>query len=177
MTSVLDLVREDLQGFSGYRSARSDKLEGGIWLNANESPYPNPADVEGQARRYPDPQPAALRQALADLYGCQPEQLLAGRGSDEAIDLLIRALCRPGADSIVVNTPTFGMYAVCARLHGTRVIDVPLREGSDGFACDFEAMASIVEREGAKILFLCSPGNPTGSLLPLAQIESLATRL
>lgn len=177
MASVIDLVREDLRGFSGYRSARSDKLEGGIWLNANESPYPNPADAEGQARRYPDPQPAALRQALADLYGCQPEQLLAGRGSDEAIDLLIRALCRPGADSIVVNTPTFGMYAVCARLHGTRVIDVPLREGGDGFACDFEAMASIVQCEDAKILFLCSPGNPTGSLLPLAQIEALATRL
>ncbi len=122
------LVREDLRDFAGYRSARSESVQGSIWLNANESPWPNAGDADGALRRYPDPQPQRLRAALASLYGCAPAQLLAGRGSDECIDLLVRAVCRPGGDAIVVTSPTFGMYAVSARLHGTRVIDVPLRE-------------------------------------------------
>lgn len=175
--SVLDLVRSDLRDFAGYRSARSDKLEGTIWLNANESPWANPADDASLLRRYPDPQPQKLREALGELYGCKPGQLLAGRGSDEGIDLLLRALCRPGGDAVVITTPTFGMYAVCARLHGTRVVDVPLREGMEGYFCDFSAVADAVEQQSAKIVFLCSPGNPGGNLLPLDEIASLAERL
>jgi len=175
--SVLDLVREDLRDFAGYRSARSDKLDGAIWLNANESPWANPADAASCLRRYPDPQPQRLRAALADLYGCEPQQLLAGRGSDEGIDLLLRAFCRPGNDVIVVTTPTFGMYAVCARLHGTRIVDVPLRDGVDGYACDFAAVGDAVEQHEAKLVFLCSPGNPGGNLLPLDEVAALAERL
>ncbi|MFC5569276.1 histidinol-phosphate transaminase [Lysobacter yangpyeongensis] len=175
--NVLDLVRPDLRDFAGYRSARSDTLQGTVWLNANESPWPNPADADALLRRYPDPQPARLRETLADLYGCQPSQLLAGRGSDEGIDLLLRALCRPGLDTVIITTPTFGMYAVCARLHGTRVIDVPLREDDGGFSCDFDAVADAAERADARIVFLCSPGNPGGNLLPLEAIASLARRL
>ncbi|GAB3383667.1 histidinol-phosphate transaminase [Lysobacter fragariae] len=175
--NVLDLVREDLRDFGGYRSARSDSLDGSIWLNANESPWANRADPEGRLRRYPDPQPAALREALAAVYGCDPTQLLMGRGSDEGIDLLVRALCVPGGDAIVVTTPTFGMYAVSARLHGTRVIDVPLLDRADGYACDFDAVAQAARRGGAKIVFLCSPGNPGGNLLALEDIAALASRL
>lgn len=175
--SVLDLVRADLRDFAGYKSARTDRLEGSIWLNANESPWANDADADQQLRRYPDPQPARLREALASLYGCAPQQLLAGRGSDEAIDLLLRGLCRPGGDAVVITSPTFGMYAVCARLHGTRIIDVPLVDAADGYACDFAAVAAAVEEQGAKIVFLCSPGNPGGNLLPLSEVASLAQRL
>jgi histidinol-phosphate aminotransferase len=175
--SVLDLVRSDLRDFAGYKSARSDRLEGSVWLNANESSWPNPADRDARLRRYPDPQPQRLRQCLAGLYGCEPEQLLAGRGSDEGIDLLLRALCRPGADAVVVTTPTFGMYAVCARLHGTRVVDVPLLDDGTGYAVDFGAVAEATERASAKIVFLCSPGNPGGNLLPLDAIAALAARL
>lgn len=175
--SVLDLVREDLRDFAGYRSARSDKLDGAIWLNANESPWANLADTASQLRRYPDPQPKRLRAALANLYGCEPQQLLAGRGSDEGIDLLLRAFCRPGNDAIVVTTPTFGMYAVCARLHGTRIVDVPLRDGAEGYVCDFAAVGDAVEREAAKLVFLCSPGNPGGNLLPQNDVVVLAERL
>lgn len=175
--SVLDLVRSDLRDFAGYRSARSDKLEGTVWLNANESPWANPADEGALLRRYPDPQPQKLREALANLYGCEPAQLLAGRGSDEGIDLLLRALCRPGGDAVVITTPTFGMYAVCARLHGTRVVDVPLRDGMEGYSCDFSAVADATEAQSAKLVFLCSPGNPGGNLLPLGEIASLAGRL
>ena len=175
--SPLALVREDLRDFAGYRSARTEKLDGRIWLNANESPWPNDADAAGTLRRYPDPQPQALRQTLSGLYGCAPEQLLAGRGSDEGIDLLVRAVCRPGGDAIVVTTPTFGMYAVSARLHGTRVIDVPLRERDGAWQCDFRAVTDAAIAQGARLVFLCSPGNPSGALLPLEQIASLARTL
>ena len=175
--SPLDLLRPDLRDFAGYASARSERRTGEVWLNANESPWPNPADADGALRRYPDPQPPALRARLAALYGCAPEQLLVGRGSDEAIDLLIRALCRPGGDAVVVTPPTFGMYAVCARLHGTPVIEVPLREADDGFHCDFATVREAVLRTGARIVFLCSPGNPTGTALPRGEVLALARAL
>jgi histidinol-phosphate aminotransferase len=171
------LVREDLREFAGYRSARSSRVDGDAWLNANESPWPNAADGDDRFRRYPDPQPAALRIAMAARYGCAPEQVLAGRGSDEGIDLLIRALCRPGADAIVVTPPTFGMYGVCARLHGTRVLSVPLLDRDSGFECGFEAVGDAALAGAAKLVFLCSPGNPGGNPLPLAAIEALARRL
>lgn len=173
----LNLLREDLRDFAGYSSARSEKRSGRVWLNANEAAWPSVADGEGSVRRYPDPQPQRLREALAGLYGCEPQQLLAGRGSDEAIDLLVRALCRPGGDAIVLTPPTFGMYAVNARLHGTRTLEVALRDTPAGFQCDFAAVAETAEREGAKLVFLCSPGNPSGTLLPLAEIDALAARL
>lgn len=171
------LVREDLRDFAGYRSARTDMVDGHVWLNANEAAWPNEADGAGTARRYPEPQPAGLRKALADLYGCEPQQLLAGRGSDEPIDLIIRALCRPGGDAIVVTPPTFGMYAVCARLHGTPVVEVPLVETSSGLACDFDAVEQAARNAGARIVFLCSPGNPSGAVLPLPAVAALAGAL
>lgn len=173
----LMLVREDLRDFAGYRSARTDKVDGCVWLNANEAAWPNGADAAGTARRYPQPQPDSLRNALAALYGCAPGQLLAGRGSDEPIDLLIRALCRPGGGAIVVTPPTFGMYAVCARLHGTPVVEVPLVETEDGFTCDFNAVEQAARDAGARIVFLCSPGNPTGAALPLPAVAALAHAL
>lgn len=173
----LALVRDDLRDFAGYRSARSENLQGRVWLNANESPWASPADVAGAVRRYPDPQPAALRQALAALYGCDPQQLLAGRGSDEGIDLLLRAVCRPGQDAIVVTPPTFGMYAVSARLHGVRVVEAPLLDGDDGFCCDFDRLAATAEEAAARLVFVCSPGNPSGTLMPLEPIRALARRL
>lgn len=173
----LSLVRDDLRAFTGYSSARSSALQATVWLNANESAWSNPADPHAELRRYPDPQPATLRASLAAMYGCAPGQLLAGRGSDEAIDLLVRALCTPGGDGIVISTPTFGMYAVNARLHGVPVVDVPLRDTPAGFTCDFDAIAERTLSTAAKLVFLCSPGNPTGTALPLDAIATLATRL
>jgi histidinol-phosphate aminotransferase len=180
--SVLDLVREDLRGFAGYSSARTEKLQGDVWLNANESPWANPADGSGSSRRYPDPQPQALREKLAGLYGCDASQLLIGRGSDEAIDLLVRALCQPGRDAVVVTPPVFGMYAVCARLQNAPLVEVPLVDGGaldegGGFVPDFGAIAEAALSRRAKLVFLCSPSNPTGGAIPLADIEALANRL
>ena len=174
---LLPLVRQDLRGFGGYSSARSQTLAGEVWLNANESPWANPADAGGDNRRYPEPQPPALRQALAGLYGVQPQQLLIGRGSDEAIDLLVRVLCEPGRDAVVVTPPVFGMYAVSARLQNAPLLEVPLLDGETGFTADLDAIATAAEQGGAKLVFLCSPSNPTGGSVPLAGIANLAQRL
>lgn len=176
MSDPVSLVRHDLRGFSGYRSARGDTVDGDVWLNANESPWPNPADTQDACRRYPAPQPAALRDALAALYGCSSEAVLLGRGSDEAIDLLVRALCTPGVDGIVTTPPVFGMYAVSARLQGAPVVEVPLRDEGDRFEVDMDAIAAHVEAGRAKLVFLCSPSNPTGGAIPLDAIATLARR-
>lgn len=183
--SPLWLVRPELRSYAGYSSARIESAcdepqPGQVWLNANESAWENPADPGGHVRRYPDPQPARLRTALAELYGCEPAQLLACRGSDEAIDLLVRALCRPGGDAITITPPTFGMYAVSAHLNATRVIEVPQRESSDRgnfLTADLTAVGDATLAGGARVVFVASPGNPSGALLPLDDIRELAQRL
>lgn len=174
---VLDLVREDLRAFAGYSSARSHKVEGSIWLNANESPWNNPADDDGDVRRYPQPQPEALRTALAGLYGVKPEQLLIGRGSDEAIDLLVRALCRAERDAVVIAPPVFGMYTVCARLQNAPLVEAPLIDRNDAWVTDLAAIRDLAIARRAKLVFLCSPGNPTGELITLSAVRALAQAL
>ena len=175
--TVLSLVRADLRAFAGYSSARSSALVGDVWLNANESAWANPADHDGRARRYPDPQPPALRARLAGLYGCSHEQLLIGRGSDEAIDLLVRALCVPGRDAVLVTPPVFGMYAVCARLQNASLLEVPLREEGGALGADIDAVIAAALAGNAKLVFLCSPSNPAGSVIALEQIQRVATAL
>ena len=177
MSTVAALLRRDLRDFGGYRSARSETLEGEIWLNANESPWANAGTPANDLRRYPSPQPAGLRDALARLYDVRPEQLLIGRGSDEGIELLLRAFCMPGQDRIVIAPPVFGMYAVCARLHGTRVVEVPLVDGPTGLNADVYAMVNALTAQDARLLFLCSPGNPSGEALSLEAIADVAARL
>ena len=177
MTSPLALVRDDLRAFAGYSSARRAGVTGSVWLNANESSWRNPADGGLGANRYPDPQPAALRERLALVYGVRAEQVLAGRGSDEAIDLLVRALCVPGRDAVVISPPVFGMYAVSARLQGAPLVEVPLQDGPDGFRSDLGAIGDAALTSGAKLVFLCSPANPTGQAIPSDDILALARRL
>jgi len=177
MSDGLQLVREDLRDFAGYSSARSSVAQGDVWLNANESPWPNPADWNSAVRRYPEPQPGKLRSALATLYDVEPEQLLIGRGSDEAIDLLIRALCEARRDAVLVMPPVFGMYAVCARVHGARVIEVPLIDDVDDLRVDLDTVAQRGLCDGVKIVFLCAPGNPAGGVIAAAQVLALAQSL
>ena len=174
---IVALVRPDLRGFAGYRSARDEDVRGEVWLNANESARPNVADAGGACRRYPQPQPDALRSALAALYGCAPAQLLIGRGSDEAIDLLVRALCVPRRDAVVTTPPVFGMYAVSARLQDAPLVEVPLLDGDEGLAADLDAVGDAALASGAKLVFLCSPSNPGGGAIPLEGIAALARRL
>ena len=177
MSTASRLLREDLRDFAGYASARSHAVQGEVWLNANESALPSAADPDGTLRRYPDPQPQALRSALARLYRVPAEALLVTRGSDEGIDLLLRAFCPPGRGAIVTAPPVFGMYAVCARLHGARVVEVPALDTGEAWRSDLDAMAGAAEASGAGLVFVCNPGNPTGEAVPAAAIHALAARL
>ena len=177
MSLVSSLLREDLRDFVGYRSARSELAEGHIWLNANESAHANASDAGHGLRRYPQPQPTSLRTALAGLYGCSEAQLLIGRGSDEPIDLLVRAFCTPVRDAVLVTPPVFGMYAVCGRLQGARLLEVPLLDNEDDFHVDLAGVADVALTQRARLVFLCSPGNPAGGLLTVPQILALARQL
>lgn len=171
--SVLELARAEIRALVPYSSARMEASGGELLLNANESAWPPPGDGGLDCHRYPDPQPAALIERLATLYGVRPRQLLVGRGSDEAIDLLVRAFCRAGEDAILVQPPTFGMYAVCARIQGAAVVEVPL---AADFGVDTDAMLSALT-PAVKLVFVCAPNNPAGAGVPLEVIDRLAQRL
>lgn len=170
--NVLDLARADIRALEPYASARTEGHGGATFLNANESPWP-PWDDAPDWNRYPDPQPAALVSCLAALYGVSREQLLVGRGSDEGIDLLVRAFCRAGRDAVLVSPPTFGMYAVCARVQGAEVVTAPLR---DDFALDVDAVCAAVT-PAVKLVFVCAPNNPSGAGVPRTAIVRLAEAL
>jgi histidinol-phosphate aminotransferase len=173
MTSVLSLARPDILRLQPYQHAKWDPtLER---MHANEMPWRAQGDNTGAGlNRYPEPQPRVLIERLAQLYGVSVENVLAGRGSDEAIDLLVRAFCRAGEDSVVICPPTFGMYRVAARIQGAEVAEVPLRR-DHGFALDLEGV--IARGREAKMVFLCSPNNPTGNLLDETQMLTLCREL
>jgi histidinol-phosphate aminotransferase len=171
--SILDLARPDIRALAPYSSARMEAQGGTVLLNANESSRPpNIPGGEG-LNRYPDPQPRVLVEMLAELYGCDADRVLVTRGSDEAIDLLVRAFCRAGQDAVVVSPPTFGMYAVCARIQGAAVIESPL--DASGFL-DAEKLLSDVS-PAVKLVFVCTPNNPTGNLVSPEVLAQLARDL
>jgi len=170
---LLERARPEILAMQPYSSARMEAGHATIMLNANESPWAPIGDDDSELNRYPDPQPAALCARLAELYGVAAKQLLVGRGSDEAIDLLVRAFCREGSDTIVISPPTFGMYAVAARTQGAAVIEAPL---SADFSVDADGLLAKVTGS-TKLVFVCTPNNPTGALVPLATVERLATAL
>ena len=160
MSGILELARPDIRELQPYQHAAWDpSLER---LHANEMPWRASGDgSEAGLNRYPEPQPQALVARLAELYGVPASHVLVGRGSDEAIDLLARAFCRAGVDKVVTCPPTFGYYKVAARIQGAAVLEVPLRQPDFGLDADGVLAAAA----GAKIVFLCSPNNPTGNLL------------
>ena len=172
--AVLALVRPDILSLRAYAHAEwNPALER---LHANESPMRNPADVSVTGlNRYPEPQPRALVERLAMLYDVVPEQLLVGRGSDEAIDLIVRAFCRAAVDAVVICPPTFGMYAVAARIQGAAVVEVPLLAARD-FALDVDAVLHAATPR-VKVVFLCTPNNPTGTTLAQPDIERVVAAL
>jgi len=170
--SILQLARPDILDLQPYQHAAWDPtLER---MHANEMPWRASGDnsIAG-LNRYPEPQPHALVERMAQLYGVPARQLLVGRGSDEAIDLLVRAFCRAGQDNVVITPPTFGFYKVAARIQGAGVLEVPLLR--DGFALDAGQVIAAGLR--AKIVFLCSPNNPTGNLLDEVAMLRVCTEL
>ena len=170
--SIVAIARADIRALKPYSSARMEARGGAVMLNANEAPLPASAS-ECALNRYPEPQPAALLNGFSALYCVRPEQVLVGRGSDEAIDLLVRAFCRAGRDAIAICPPTFGMYAVSARIQDAQVIEVPLKAE---FAVDVAALQAAMTPH-TKLVFLCTPNNPTGGVVALATIEHLACEL
>lgn len=172
--SLLARARPELVAFTPYASARRSGFEARIRLDANECPWSGEADASG-LNRYPSPQPAELRARLAALYGVDPARLWLGRGSDEAIDLLLRAFCRAGRDNVVALAPTFGMYRIGAQLQGAEYRALALR-GEDDFALDADALLALADAD-TKLVVVCSPNNPTGTLYHGAVIGELAARL
>lgn len=165
------LIRKDLQKFSAYSSARSLKVDGDIWLNANESPY----NDEYLYNRYPEPQPKRLVEKLAKIYNIDANNLLVTRGSDEGIDLLFRLYCEYQNDSAFAVEPTFGMYKIAAQLQGVDYKALKLKEENDFEINVTELLANIPDN--CKLLFLCTPNNPTGKSIPLADIEQILSKL
>ena len=161
MSSPLELVRPDLRAFTPYEHAVYDPRY--ARLHANESHWRHAFDGTAAGLNvYPNPDPVGLVGRLARVYGVPEDRLLMTRGSDDGIDVLCRAFCRAGEDRVVVCPPTFGMYAVAARIQGAGVVEAPLGVGD--FALDPDAVVAAA-RDGARLVFLCSPNNPTGNAL------------
>jgi histidinol-phosphate aminotransferase len=174
MSAVLDLIRPEIRRLKPYRSAQFE--DGCVRLNANESPWRPPGDTTARGLNwYPEPRPARLQERLAAHYGIDPARLLVTRGSSEAIDVVIRGFCRPGADRIVICPPTFGMYEVYAHVQAAAVRAMPLRREA-GYALDVSGILDGWTTQD-KLLFLCSPNNPTGNRIPDAEVRQLATAL
>lgn len=164
------LARKAIAEFSAY-SARGGATDA-LHLDANESPWsPPPSDGSvANFNRYPEQQPPALRARLAGLYGVTADQILMGRGADEAIEILLRTFCEAGQDKILICPPTFGYFETAALIQGAGIVKVPL---TTEFEWDMKAVHKAVQEQSPKIVFLCSPNNPTGNSLDGASIQSL----
>ena len=161
------LLRPNIRQLKPYSSARNEfKGEASVFLDANENPFNPPYN------RYPDPLQWEVKEKIAQIKGVSPENILLGVGSDEPIDLLFRAFCRPGINNVVAIDPTYGMYKVCADINDVEYRPVVLNEDFDFSpdklldACD----------ENTKLIFLCSPNNPTGNALSVTKIVEVLTR-
>lgn len=156
------LVREHLRTFKPYTSARSEVNEASYFLDANELALGSPVAFGGiHLNRYPDPYQSVLRSALAARVGVSQDMVFVGAGSDEIIDLLIRLFCEPSRNSIVIAEPTYGVYRVAANVSGVEVIAVEL---DSHFQLDVRLLLGSL-KPTTKIIFVCSPNNPTGNLL------------
>lgn len=165
---IRDLQRENIKNLSPYSTARDEfKGEASIFLDANENSFgsPLPADYN----RYPDPLQLDLKEAISKIKGVPIENMFLGNGSDEAIDLLIRAFCNPGKDNIIILPPTYGMYEVSANINDVEVKKVSLLPN---FQLDLERIAETIN-SNTKIIFICSPNNPTGNSLIRSDIETI----
>ncbi|EKF9595501.1 histidinol-phosphate transaminase [Vibrio cholerae] len=163
------LARQQIQALTPYLSARRIGGSGDVWLNANESPFNNEYKTDfARLNRYSDCQPKAMIQAYANYAGVQPEQVLTSRGADEGIELLIRAFCEPNEDAILFCPPTYGMYAISAETFGVERKKVPL---TADWQLDLPSIEANLDR--VKLVFVCSPNNPTGNLVKGADIIKL----
>ncbi|MGH9820238.1 MAG: histidinol-phosphate transaminase [Pyrinomonadaceae bacterium] len=163
------LVRENIQTLAAYSTARSEFNDSAeVWLDANENGFGSP--LERNYNRYPDPLQIAIKQKLAELNGVNPDEIFVGNGSDEAIDLAFRIFCSPGVDNAVICPPTYGMYEVSANINDVAIKRVSL---TADFDLDTNAVREAIDAN-TKLIFLCSPNNPTGNLVNREPILEIA---
>ena len=167
MSRITPLVRPNIAALTPYSTAR-DEYDGpiGIFLDANESPY------ENGYNRYPDPHQAELKARIGGIKGIPVKNLFLGNGSDEAIDLVFRIFCEPGKDNAVIMAPSYGMYGVAAAINDVEVRSVRL---DADFNLDSEALLGACD-ERTKVIFLCSPNNPSGNAFELKQLLDICNR-
>lgn len=152
MDNITNLIRKNILSLTPYSSARDEyKSNQGIFLDANENPF-------GNLNRYPDPYQWRLKQILSSQKKVAVENILIGNGSDEIIDMVQRIFCEPKEDKIIICPPTYGMYEVYANINNLEIVSIPLTE-------DFQLNTDEILKQNAKILYLCSPNNPTGNSL------------
>lgn len=168
MFNLSELIRPNIRNLVPYSSARDEfKGEARIFLDANENSLGSP--LTKWYNRYPDPLQWAVKEKLSVIKGVAPENIFLGNGSDECIDLLLRAFCEPGVDNIIIVPPTYGMYEVSANINNVQVKKVPL---TPEFQLDLPALEAAVD-DHTKMIFLCSPNNPTGNSLLREDVEML----
>ena len=169
MFDLENLVRENIKRLTPYSSARKEFAgEARIFLDANENSFGSPLPVD--YNRYPDPLQSEIKKIIARRQNVKPEEIFIGNGSDEAIDLLFRIFCRPAIDEVLICPPTYGIYEVSAAVNDVGVKRVNLTED---FRLDLEAIEKAFD-ENTKLLFICSPNNPTGNRFPREEILYLA---
>jgi len=167
--SIEELARKNVRELTPYQSARRLGGKGDVWLNANEFPTAVPFDLTQNAlNRYPECQPKAVIDNYAQYAGVKPEQVLVSRGADEGIELLIRAFCEPGQDAVLFCPPTYGMYSVSAETFGVEYRTVLAREN---WQLDLQGIAD--KLDGVKLLYVCSPNNPTGQIINPQDLRTL----
>ena len=158
MFDPVALLRPHLKTLRPYSSARDDyKGNEGVFLDANENPYGS--ITEQNWNRYPDPYQKVLKQRIAGIKGVEAENIFLGNGSDEPIDLLFRAFCEPDVDHVIINPPTYGMYQVSADINNVAVKEVLL---TADYQLNVEGILEAIN-ERTKMIFICSPNNPTGN--------------
>lgn len=162
------LLRDNIKRLVPYSSARDEfKGEASIYLDANENSFGSPLPTA--YHRYPDPLQWKVKYKLADIKGVPPQNIFLGNGSDEAIDILFRAFCRPGIDNVLLCPPTYGMYEVSANINDITVRKATLTED---FQLDLPAMEAAID-ENTKLIFICSPNNPTANAIRREDIEMI----
>ncbi len=162
MIDINKLVRDNVRSLIPYSCAR-DEFTGkeGIFLDANENPF-------GNLNRYPDPYHKELKASVSRLKGIAVENIFLGNGSDEIIDLCLRIFCNPGVDKALTFTPSYGMYEVSAAVNDIGIIKVPLTES---FQIDVSKVKPVMKDTKLKLIFICSPNNPTGNCMNLEDVE------
>jgi len=168
MFSINNILRENIKNLVPYSSARDEyQGEASVFLDANENAFGSP--LEQQFNRYPDPLQYAVKKRLSEIKGVPPRNIFLGNGSDEAIDILFRSFCNPGVDNVILVPPTYGMYMVSANINDVVVHNVPLTED---FQLNLEGIAEAID-DHTKLIFVCSPNNPTGNSMNRTDVETL----